>query len=64
MKEIRIVLPDPDDVLPEEFVRHMAKAAKEVLLALKCLIEISIEKIETLEEDVKAAKDIKKIEIE
>jgi hypothetical protein len=64
VKEIKIILPDPDDVLPEEFVKHMANAAKEVLLAFKCLIEAGIEKIEAMEESVKVAKEIKKIEIE
>ena len=64
LREIKILVPDIDDVLPEEALEHMFKATKEFLLALRTLIDATIDKLETVEEISKAKKDIKKIEIE
>jgi len=64
MREIKIVLPDLEDVVPEEFVEHMLNATKEVLLAMRTLIDSGLDKIEAVEEIAKAKKEIKKIEIE
>uniref|UniRef100_A0A7C4S8Q9 Uncharacterized protein n=1 Tax=Geoglobus ahangari TaxID=113653 RepID=A0A7C4S8Q9_9EURY len=58
MKEIKIRVPTPDDVIPEEFKHHMMQAYKEILLAFKSLIDDRIKKIESKEN-----KKIKKIEI-
>ncbi len=64
MREIKIVLPDLEDLLPEEFVQHMLNATKEILLAVRSLIDSGLDKIEAVEEIAKAKKEIKKIEIE
>ena len=64
MREIRIVIPDPDDVVPEEFVIHMLNAAREFMLALRSLIDAGLERIDTAEEIVRAKREIRKIEIE
>ncbi|MBO8180610.1 MAG: hypothetical protein H0Z19_09085 [Archaeoglobus sp.] len=64
MREIKIVLPDLEDVVPEEFVEHMLNATKEILLAMRTLIDSGLDKIEAVEEIAKAKKEIKKIEIE
>uniref|UniRef100_A0A7C3RD56 Uncharacterized protein n=1 Tax=Archaeoglobus fulgidus TaxID=2234 RepID=A0A7C3RD56_ARCFL len=64
MREIKIVLPDLEDLLPEEFVQHMLNATKEILLAARSLIDSGLDKIEAVEEIAKAKKEIKKIEIE
>jgi hypothetical protein len=60
-REVKIKIPTPDDVLPDEFKKHMLQAYKESLLALKSLIEEHIKKIEELSAE---KKEIKKIEIE
>ncbi|ADB57934.1 hypothetical protein [Archaeoglobus profundus] len=59
MKEIRIRIPTPDEIVPNEFKEHMANAYKEILLALRCLIDESIKRIEEKKE-----KKLKKIEIQ
>lgn len=64
MREIKIVIPDVEDVLPEEFLQHMLNATKEILLAMRSLIDSGLEKVEAIEELSKAKKEIKKIEIE
>ncbi|WP_456330102.1 hypothetical protein [Archaeoglobus sp.] len=64
MREIKIVLPDLEDVVPEEFMQHMLNATKEILLAMRTLIDSGLDKIEAVEEIAKAKKEIKKIEIE
>ncbi len=63
MREIKIVVPDARDI-PEEFVDHMLNAAREVLLALRSLIDTGLEKLDAAEELVKTKKEIKKIEID
>ncbi len=64
MREVKIILPELEDILPEEFVEHMLKATKEILLAVRSMIDSGLDKVEALEEVAKAKKDIKKIEIE
>ncbi len=66
-KEIKVKVPTPDDVLPEEFRRHALQAYKEFLLAMKSLIDEHVKKIEELESLLSKEnekKEIKKIEIE
>ncbi len=57
-KEIKIRIPMPDEVLPEEFKSHMLNAYKEILLAMRSLIDEGIKKLEAKEK-----KEIKKIEV-
>ncbi len=64
MKEVKIVLPLPDDVLPDEFVVHLLNATRELLLALRSLIDASVEKIDEVESSLKERREIQKIEIE
>mgnify|MGYP000005862674 CR=1 FL=1 len=64
MREVKIILPELEDILPDEFVEHMLKATKEILLAVRTIIDSGLDKVEALEEVAKAKKDIKKIEIE
>lgn len=64
MREVKIVVPDLEDVLPEEFVQHTLNASKEILLAIRTLIDSTLDKIEAMEEIAEAKKEIKKIEIE
>ncbi|WP_456328153.1 hypothetical protein [Archaeoglobus sp.] len=59
MKEVRIRIPTPDEILPNEFREHMANAYKEFLLALRSLIDERIKKVEERKE-----KKLKKIEIQ
>lgn len=59
MKEVKIRIPTIDDILPKGFMDHMANAYKELLLALRCLIDERIKKIDEMKE-----KKIKKIEIQ
>ncbi len=60
-KEIKIKVPTADDVLSEEFLKHMVNAYKELLLAARCLIDNQIKKVE---EKASNPKELKKIEIE
>ncbi|WP_290595670.1 MULTISPECIES: hypothetical protein [unclassified Archaeoglobus] len=64
LREVKIILPELEDILPDEFVEHMLKATKEILLAVRTIIDSGLDKVEALEEVAKAKKDIKKIEIE
>ncbi|MET1124506.1 MAG: hypothetical protein ABWW66_04485 [Archaeoglobaceae archaeon] len=63
-REIKIVIPLPTSLLPEEAANHMLNAAKEFLLALRAIIDASIEKIDEIESVAKEKKDIEKVEIE
>jgi methionine synthase II (cobalamin-independent) len=60
-KEIKIKVPTPNEVLPEEFKTHVINAYKEFLLAMRSLIDEQIKKLEELES--KEKKEIKKIDI-
>jgi len=56
VREVRVHIPELEDILPEEFVEHMLNAIKEILLALRTLIDLGIDKIEAVEEIAKAKK--------
>jgi len=58
-REIKIRIPTPDEVLPEEFKTHMLNAYKEILLAMRSLIDEGIRRLE----ESKEKKKIKQIEI-
>ncbi len=60
MKEIRIKIPTPEEVVPEEFKKHVLNASKETLLALRSLIDAGIRKLEEFETK---KKELKKIEV-
>ncbi len=60
MKEIKIRIPTPDEVVPEEFKKHVLNASKETLLALRSLIDAGIRKLEEFESK---KKELKKIEV-
>lgn len=60
-KEIKIKVPTPNEVVPDEFKSHMLNAYKEFLLAMRSLIDESIKKIEEME--AKEKKEIRKIEV-
>jgi len=62
-KQVKIAVPTADDVLPEDFRKHMLQAYKEFLLAFKSLIDEQVKKVEELESG-KKRKVIKRIEIE
>jgi len=66
IKEIRISIPVPDDLLavlvPGAAAGHLLKARKEVLLALRSLIDSRIEALEKKENRKPEAK--KKIKVE
>ncbi len=64
MREIKIIVPEMDEILPEEFVVHMLNATRELLLAFRSLVDAGITKIDMAEDILKAKKEIKKIEIE
>ena len=62
-KEIKIRIPTPDEVVPEEFKGHMLNAYREFLLAMRSLIDESLKKLDELESKSKQKKEIKKIDI-
>jgi len=55
---VRIMIPKPNELLPDDFKKHMLQAYKEVLLAMRSLIDVQIKKLEEFEK-----KEIKKIDI-
>ncbi len=59
-KEIKIRIPTPDEIVPEEFKVHMLNASKEFLLAMRSLIDEAIKRTERLESK---KKELKKIEV-
>jgi UDP-N-acetylglucosamine 2-epimerase len=64
MREVKIKVPDPEKLFPEEFRRHMLNATRELLLAMKSLVDENLKRLEEYEERVKGKKELKKIEIE
>ncbi len=60
-KEIKIRIPAPDEVVPGEFKGHLLNAYREILLAMRSLIDESLKKLDELES--KKKKEIKKIDI-
>jgi len=63
-KEVKIRVPAPDEVIPEEFRNHMLNAYRELLLAFKSLLDEHVKKVEEMQKIGKGKKEIKKIEIE
>ncbi len=59
---IRIRVPNPEEVLPEEFRVHVMNAYKELLLAVRSLIDEGIRRVEEMEKR-SGKKEVKKIEI-
>ena len=55
MKEVKIRVPTLEDLFPKDFREHMSNAYRELLLALRKLIEREVERVER--------REIKKIEI-
>ncbi|AGK61928.1 hypothetical protein Asulf_01962 [Archaeoglobus sulfaticallidus PM70-1] len=65
MKEIKIKVPDIDEILPEEVMKHLLQSYKELLMAFKKGIEYKIERIDRIEEKMTTKKkELKKIDIE
>jgi hypothetical protein len=64
-KEIKIKLPEIDEVLPEDVRKHLFQSYREFLMAFKRAIEFQIEKIDELEKKITPEKkEIKRINIE
>jgi len=64
-REIKIRVPTPEEVMPEEFRKHMLNAYRELLLAFKSLVDEHVRKVEELQKQCgEGKKEIKKIEIE
>ena len=63
MKEVKIRIPGPADLFPENFSTHLLRAYKEFLLAFRELIDDRIKRIEEIERE-EGKKKIKHIEIE
>lgn len=64
-KEIKIKLPDVDEICPAEIRRHLFQSYKEFLLALKKAIDFQIERVEKLEESLAPEKkEIKRVNVE
>ncbi len=53
MKEIKIKIPTPDDILRGEFGRHLLKAYKEFLLTVASIPHRHVKRIEELEKRIK-----------
>ena len=56
MKEIRIRIPTPDDLLCGEFGKHILKAYKEFLLAVASIPRRHVKRIEELEKRIEERK--------
>jgi len=52
MKEIKIKLLTPNDILRGEFGKHMLRAYKEFLLAMTSIFHSCVERIEKLEKQI------------
>ena len=65
-REVKIKVPTLEEVMPEEFRKHMLNAYRELLLAFKSLVDEHVKKVEELQKrcEGKGKKEIKKIEIE
>ncbi len=60
MREVKIKVPEPKDLLPERAMVHFVNAYKEFLLGVKELVDFAIERAI----EVERKREIKKIEIE
>ncbi|MBO8182765.1 MAG: hypothetical protein H0Z28_08240 [Archaeoglobus sp.] len=64
-KEIKIKLPEVDEICPAEIRRHLFQSYREFLLALKKAIDYQIEKVDKLEETLAPKKkEIKRVDVE
>jgi|Deesub1362A_J573_1020465.scaffolds.fasta_scaffold00242_31 hypothetical protein len=64
-KEIKIKVPEIDEVFPEEVRNHIFQSYKELLMAFKKAIDYQIEKIDELQERMKTEKkELKRISVE
>ena len=57
MKEIRIKISTPDDIICGEFGKHMLKAYKEFLLAVASIPRRHVERIEELEKRIEEKRE-------
>ena len=57
MREIRIKIPTPDDIICGEFGKHMLKAYKEFLLAVASIPRRHVERIEELEKRIEEKRE-------
>jgi|Deesub1362B_J571_1020462.scaffolds.fasta_scaffold00523_3 hypothetical protein len=62
-RQIKVNVPTVDEMMPEDFKKHMLEAYKEFLLAFRSLIDEQVKKIDEIEKGEKR-KVIKKIEID
>ncbi len=60
MREIKVKIPEPEDVIPERALKHFVNAYREFLLGIRELIDSAIE----VAERKKEGKEVKKIEVE
>jgi len=57
MKEIKIKIPTPDDILRGNFGKHMLKAYKEFLLAVASIPHKHVKRIEELEKRIEEKRE-------
>jgi len=57
MKEIKIKIPTPDDILRGNFGKHMLKAYKEFLLAMASIPHKHVKRIEELEKRIEEKRE-------
>ncbi len=64
-KEIKIKLPEIEEICPAEIRRHLFQSYREFLLALKKAIDFQIERLDKLEESLAPEKkEIKRVNVE
>ncbi len=57
MREIKIRIPTPDDILSGEFGKHMLKAYKEFLLAIASIPHNHVKRIEEIEKRIEEKRE-------
>lgn len=64
-KEIKIKLPELDEICPVEIRKHLFQSYREFLIAVKKAIDFQIERIDKLEETLAPEKkEIKRVNVE
>jgi|Deesub1362A_J573_1020465.scaffolds.fasta_scaffold00049_29 hypothetical protein len=64
-KEIKIKVPEIDEIMPADVRRHLIQSYKEFLIALKRAIDIQIEKLDEIQEKIAPEKkEIQRINVE
>ncbi len=64
-KEIKIKLPEIDEICPPDIRRHLFQSYREFLIALKKAIDFQIERLDELEERLTPErKEIKRVDVE